>query len=62
MVSSFASLSLVEMAATLISDIEHVLEVFTFEEVLAQNDLTLEDALYFLVDEEFLELPDVKSL
>lgn len=39
-----------------------ILETYTLSEILEMNDLTEEDCLEFLVEEEFLELPEVKPL
>lgn len=36
-----------------------VLEVYTLEEILELNDLTTEECLEFLVEEDFLSLPEV---
>lgn len=37
---------------------EHILDTYTLEEILELNELTLVDALLFLVKEEFIELPE----
>lgn len=42
--------------------IEGILDTYTFEEILEYNDLSLRDALLFLVEEEFLKLPKYKPL
>jgi hypothetical protein len=42
--------------------IDCVLEVYSLTEVIEQNDLTEEDVLRFLVEQEFVELPDPKAL
>lgn len=39
-----------------------ILETYTIEELLELNDLTPEDCLEFLVEEDFLSLPEVKPL
>lgn len=39
-----------------------VLETYSLEEILELNDLTLEDCLEFLVEEGYVELPDIKPL
>lgn len=36
-----------------------VLEVYTLEEILELNDLTTEDCLEFLVEQNFLVLPEI---
>jgi hypothetical protein len=41
-------------------EIESILQTYSLEDILDYNELTEEDALLFLVEEEFLELPDVK--
>lgn len=38
------------------------LETYSLEEILELNDLTVEDCLEFLVEEGFVELPEVKPL
>jgi hypothetical protein len=43
-------------------DIEGILQTYTLEEILEYNSLTSEDALLFLVEEEFLELPNVQPV
>ena len=50
------------MPSVNISTIEGILDVYTLEEILEFNDLSLQDALLFLVEEEFLELPDIRPL
>ncbi len=42
--------------------IEHLLETYSLTDILELNDLTEADALRFLVDEDFIELPDIKPL
>jgi len=37
--------------------IENILEIYSLEEILELNDYTLEDALYYLVENEFVTLP-----
>lgn len=39
-----------------------ILETYTLEELLEVNDLTEEDVLEFLVEEGYLELPEVLPL
>jgi hypothetical protein len=41
---------------------ETLLEVYSFEDILELNELTVEDVLCFLVKEEFLELPEMRPL
>ena len=43
-------------------EIEGVLDCYTLEEILEYNDLSLQDALLFLVEQEFLELPKYRPL
>lgn len=45
-----------------ITDIENILDIYTIEEILEQNDLTVADALEFLSEQEFLELPDPRPV
>jgi len=39
-----------------------VLETYSLEEILELNDLTAEDCLEFLVEEDFVSLPEIKPL
>jgi len=39
-----------------------ILETYSLEDLLELNDLTAEDCLEFLVDEGYLELPEIKPL
>lgn len=39
-----------------------ILDVYSLEQLLEFNDLTLEEALQFMLDAEFLKLPDIKPL
>ena len=39
-----------------------LLETYSIEEILELNDLTAEDLLEFLVEEGFVELPEIKPL
>jgi len=41
---------------------ESILQVYDLVDILELNNLTLEDALCFLVDQEFIELPEIKPL
>lgn len=45
-----------------IEDIERLLETYTLEEILEMNDLTEADVLFFLVEEEFITLPEPKPV
>jgi len=42
----------------IISEYRNILETYTLEDILEMNDLTEEDALEFLVEEGFIELPE----
>jgi hypothetical protein len=42
--------------------IEAILEVYELEEILDHNDLSIADAVYALVDEGYIELPEVKPI
>lgn len=46
----------------MIKDAEALLETYTLTEILEMNDLTEADALEFLIEEGFIELPEVKPL
>jgi hypothetical protein len=43
-------------------DYENILEVYTLEQILEENDLTEADALEFMHVEHFLELPKVRPV
>jgi hypothetical protein len=43
-------------------EIESILQTYSLEDILDYNELTEEDALLFLVEEEFVELPNVQPL
>ena len=45
-----------------VQDIENLLDVYTFEDILDLNDLTEADVLLFLVDQGFVNLPKIKPL
>lgn len=42
--------------------IENYLEIYSLEEILEQNEVTEAEALQFLVDQEFVKLPDIRPL
>jgi hypothetical protein len=42
--------------------ISNILQTYSFEEILELNDLTEEDTLLYLVEQEFLELPEPEPL
>lgn len=46
----------------LMTEYTDFLETYSLEEILELNDLTAEDCLEFLVEEGFVELPEVKPL
>jgi len=39
-----------------------ILETYSLEDILELNDLTAEECLEFLVDEGFVDLPEIKPL
>lgn len=45
-----------------LSEVESILEVYSLEEILDENDLTIADALFFLVENKLVELPNVRPL
>ena len=45
-----------------LGEITKLLEVYSFEEILFEDDMTLELALYLLVTSGFLELPENEPL
>lgn len=46
----------------LYDDVKRVLDVFSLEEVIEQNDLTVEELLVLLVEGGVLKLPDIEAL
>ena len=44
------------------TDYSAILDVYTLEDIFELNDLASEDALRFMVEEEFLSLPNIKPL
>jgi hypothetical protein len=42
--------------------IETILQTYDLQEIFDENGLSDEDVLYFLVEQEFLELPDPKPI
>lgn len=45
-----------------LSDIENILEVYSLTEIVEQNDLSEADVLLFLVEQDYLTLPDPRAL
>lgn len=43
-------------------NINKLLDTYSFEEILELNEVTEADALLFLVEEEFVVLPDIKPV
>ena len=43
-------------------DYSKILEVYSMEEILEWNDVAAEDALRFLIEEEFLDIPTPRPL
>lgn len=41
-------------------DVEDTLETYSFEDILEENDLSIEDAIVILVENGFIALPGVK--
>jgi len=41
---------------------EHLLEIYSLEEILELNDITPEEALEYLVNQEFIKLPEIQPL
>lgn len=42
-----------------VASIERLLETYTLEEVLEENELSEADALLYLVEQEFVHLPKI---
>ncbi len=44
------------------ANIEYLLQVYTLEEILEYNDITVEELLEWLVKVEYIKLPEVEPL
>lgn len=51
-----------KLTVTTLEEAEHLLETYSFEYLLDLNDLTEADALLFLLEEGFIEPPEIKPL
>jgi hypothetical protein len=47
---------------TTIDQIERLLQTYDFQDIIDINGLTEEEVLYFLVEQEFVSLPEVKPV
>jgi hypothetical protein len=47
---------------TTYKQIENILQTYEFSEILDLNDLTEEDVLYYLVEQEFIDLPNPRPI
>jgi hypothetical protein len=45
-----------------IEEIENILDVYDIEEIFELNGIETVDVLYFLVEQEFIELPKIRPL
>jgi hypothetical protein len=45
-----------------VDEIVNILQTYSLEEILEYNDILVEDALMFLLQNDFLKLPDVRPL
>ena len=43
-------------------EVENILSIYTLESILEYNDLTEVDVLYFLVQQNFIEVPNPRPL
>jgi len=43
-------------------EVEAALETWDFEEILEHNDMTIEEALIILVENGFIQLPEISSV
>ena len=43
-------------------DVKTALEIYTLEDILEHNDITLEEALTALIVEGYIELPEVRPV
>ena len=41
------------------TEVESILQTYTLEEIFELNNLTEEEILYFLIEQEFVELPKI---
>jgi hypothetical protein len=41
---------------------EHILDIYSLEDILEYNDITTEEALEYLVNQEFIKLPEIQPL
>jgi hypothetical protein len=44
------------------SEVEKLLQTYTLEEILEINEITEEEALYFLLKEKFLKVPNPEPI
>ena len=44
------------------TDYTAILDCYSLEEILELNDITLEECLIFLVQEKYIELPEIQPL
>lgn len=43
-------------------DLDNALQTYTVEDILEHNDLTIEDALFLLLNEGYIILPETKPV
>ena len=43
-------------------ELEGILDTYSFEEILELNDLSLQDALGYLVHHNYIDLPEIRPL
>ncbi len=50
------------MAKYKLIDVEHLLDTFTFEQILEYNEVSEADVLQFLVEQSFITLPNPRPV
>lgn len=43
-------------------DVEKILETYALEQIFEMNDLTEEEVLMYLVEQDFVSLPEIKPV
>lgn len=58
----WTNISCLTPSLTSSTSLNNILDTYSLEEILEMNDLTVEDALEILVEEGYVELPEIKPL
>lgn len=51
-----------DVSEKILEEVESALETYSFEDILELNDLTVEEALTILIENGYVELPEVRSV